>query len=84
MAGLLSSESGDLAGAARYYEEALGTGDADPLLFVALARVQRDLGDVEKVQTYLSSGRELAVNRADHDEAELILRLASEWGVILK
>ncbi len=71
-------------GAARYYEEALGAGDADPLLFVALARVQRELGDVEKAHACLSSGRGHALNRADNDVAELILRLASEWGVILR
>lgn len=84
MAGLLSSESGDLAGAARYYEEALVSGEPDPLLFVALARVQRDLGDRGKAQVYLSSGWKLAIDRADRDEVELFLRLASEWGVILK
>jgi len=66
-AALLCEQDGRLSMAASYYEEAIASGDAEPLTLVALADVLHRLGRANEAEAYLARAESLAQPAGDRD-----------------
>jgi Tfp pilus assembly protein PilF len=73
-AGVLSTMAGDLAGAQRYYQEALEDDPTDPYLFLALADTCERLKDPMQAIGFFERAQQLAEGRHDVELASAAAR----------
>jgi tetratricopeptide (TPR) repeat protein len=70
-AGVVSSGSGDLRGAIRYFDEALGAQPEDAYLHFARGDAHRALGQHEPARAAFTRSLELATSQGDLDMIEM-------------
>ncbi len=78
-AGLLCEQDGKLPMAASYYDEAIASGDAEPLTFIALADVQHRLGRADEAEASLARAEALALPAGDGDAMTAVANARARW-----
>lgn len=78
-AGLLCEQDGRLLMAASYYDEAIASGDTEPLTFVALADVQHRLGRAAEAEACLARAEALARPAGDRDAMTVVANARARW-----
>ena len=78
-AGLLCEAAGSLPQAALYYEEAVATGDGDPLLLIALADVRWRLGQADRARSCLATVESMPNSFADRDVLAMVANMRAKW-----
>jgi hypothetical protein len=78
-AGLFCEWDGKLLTAASYYDEAIATGDPEPLTLVALADVYFRLGRVDDAQACLARAESLAQSSSDDDALRIVATTRARW-----
>jgi len=78
-AGLLCEQDGKLLRAASYYDEAIATGDPEPLALVALAHVHFQLGRPIEAQACLARAEFLAQSTCDSDAMSAVAATRARW-----
>jgi len=78
-AGLFCEQDGKLLRAASYYDEAIATGNPEPLTHVALADVYFRLGRVNEAQACLVRAESLAQSSSDDDALRIVATTRTRW-----
>ena len=78
-AGLFCEQRGSLLSAASYYDEAISTGDLEPLTHVALAHVHFRLGRANEAQACLARAESLAQSTRDSDAMRAVATTRARW-----
>jgi tetratricopeptide (TPR) repeat protein len=78
-AAVLCEQDGRLLKAANYYDEAIASGDTEPLVFVALADVQHRLGRANEAEACLARAEALAKPAGDSDTMTAVANARVRW-----
>src|SRR5262249_50839534 len=82
-AGLLFDGTGHLSQAALYYEEAISSADADPLLLLALADVRWRVGQADAARSCLARAEAMVQSAPDVDAwvdaSTMIANMRAKW-----
>ena len=78
-AAVLCEQDGRLLKAASYYDEAIASGDAEPLTFVALADVKHRLGRANEAEACLARAEALAQPAGDGDAMTAAANARARW-----
>lgn len=78
-AAVFCEQDGRLLKAASYYDEAIASGDAEPLTFIALADLQHRLGRVDEREACLARAEALAKQAGDTDSMTAAANARVRW-----